>query len=127
MYKKLGCPLKVFIDVQARSSRELVAMGYYISLFFGNEGGARHIMHATGCPSFVICAPANSKTVWIPQNSIPAEGISPADLATSAELAKMNNEQQYALISQEEVWNRLKDFIQRTQDNSQTKSGKDIE
>ena len=127
VYKKLGCPLKVFIDVQARSSRELVAMGYYISLFFGNEGGARHIMHATGCPSFVICAPANSKTVWIPQNSIPAEGISPADLATSAELAKMNNEQQYALISQEEVWNRLKDFIRRTQDNSQPKSGKDIE
>ena len=127
VYKKLGCPLKVFIDVQARSSRELVAMGYYISLFFGNEGGARHIMHATGCPSFVIGAPANSKTVWIPQNSIPAEGISPADLATSAELAKMNNEQQYALISQEEVWNRLKDFIRRTQDNSQPKSGKDIE
>lgn len=113
VYEKLGSPRQVFIDVQARSSRELVAMGYCMTLFFGNEGGARHIMHATGCPSFVVCAPGNSKTVWLPQNSVPAEGISPTDLATPAELAKMSKAQQYDLITQELVWERLQAFTQQ--------------
>lgn len=115
VYDKLGRPQQVFINVQARSSRQLVAMGYCMSLFFGNEGGARHIMHATGCPSFVICAPGNSKSVWLPQNSVPAEGIASSDLATPAQLAKMDKQQQYCLITQEQVWERLKDFVQRTQ------------
>ena len=112
VYEKLGSPKQVLIDVQARSSRELVAMGYFMTLFFGNEGGARHIMHATGCPSLVICAPGNSKTVWLPQNNVPAEGIAPSDFATSKELASMSRERQYDLITQEVVWNKLKDFVQ---------------
>ena len=110
VYQKLGQPRQVFINVQACSSRELVAMGHFTTLFFGNEGGARHIMHAAGCPSLVICAPGNSKAVWLPQNRVPAQGIAPTDFATSAQLDKMTREQQYALIAQETVWERLKNF-----------------
>ena len=113
VYEKLGSPQQVFINVQARSSRQLVAMGYFMTLFFGNEGGARHIMHAAGCPSFVICAPGNSKNVWLPQNKVLAEGISPTDLATAKELAKMSREEQYALITQELVWEKLRHSIQQ--------------
>ena len=113
VYEKLGNPRQVFINVQARSSRELVAMGHFMTVFFGNEGGARHIMHAAGCPSLVVCAPGNSKTVWLPQNRVPAEGISPADFASPSELNKMEREQQYALITQKVVWETLKNFIQR--------------
>ncbi|MBQ7211269.1 MAG: glycosyltransferase family 9 protein [Muribaculaceae bacterium] len=119
VYEKLGRPQQVFIDVQARSSRELVAMGYYMTLFFGNEGGARHIIHATGCPSLVVCAPKTNKTVWLQQNSVPAEGISPADFADSSVLKKMSNEQKYNLITQEVVWEKLKDFTQRVAQVSQ--------
>lgn len=110
VYQKLGAPSKVFINVHARSSRELVALGHFTTLFFGNEGGARHIMHAAGCPSLAICAPGNSKTVWLPQNSVPAQGIAPTDFASSAKLDKMSREQQYDLITQEAVWKKMKDF-----------------
>lgn len=110
IYETLGKPQQVFIDVKARSSRELVAMGYYMTFFFGNEGGARHIMHAAGCPSLVVCAPGSSKTVWIPQTNVLAEGISPADFASASELSKMEREQQYSLISQEFVWEKLQQF-----------------
>lgn len=112
VYQKLGNPPQVFIDVQARSSRQLVAMGYHMSLFFGNEGGARHIMHATGCPSLVICAPGNKKSVWLPQNGVPAEGIAPSDITTPETLAQMTREQQYELINQEYVWEKLKTFTE---------------
>lgn len=113
VYEKLGKPQQVFIDVQARSSRELVAMGYFMTFFFGNEGGARHIMHATGCPSLVICAPGNNKSVWLPQNSVPAEGIAATDLADAKTLASMSKEQQYSLITREQVWEKLRRSVQQ--------------
>lgn len=111
IYERLGKPANIFIDVQARSSRELVAMGTYMTLFFGNEGGARHIMHAAGCPSLVICAPENSKVVWIPQTAVKAEGIAPSDYADETMLSAMSRDEKYALITPDIVWERLTKFI----------------
>ena len=98
IYDKLGKPAAVAIDVQARSQRELVAMSSLISCYFGNEGGARHIVHACGKPSLVICAPQNSPTTWIPSDDVVAEGISMPS---------------YDAITVDLVWQRLQDFIHR--------------
>lgn len=111
IYERLGSPKQVYIDVQAHSPRELMAMGGFVTCFFGNEGGARHIIHAAGCPSLVVCAPENSKTVWIPQNDVPAMGIAPSDFASCEKLAGMSREEQYELIDQEYVWNELREFV----------------
>ncbi|MCH5178643.1 MAG: glycosyltransferase family 9 protein [Prevotellaceae bacterium] len=113
IYQQLGSPAQILIDVKARSARELVALGYNLTCFFGNEGGARHIMQAVGCPSFVICAPGNSKDVWIAKNEVLAEGIAPSDFASAQELAQMTREQQYALIKPTFVWAHLQQFIAR--------------
>ena len=110
IYEKLGKPHQVFIDVKARSARQLVALSGYITLFFGNEGGARHIAQAAGAPSLVICAPENKKSTWIPQNSIPAEGISPSDFLTEEEQNALSREQQYDAIDQDVVSQKLEDF-----------------
>ena len=110
IYEKLGKPHQVFIDVKARSARQLVALSGYITLFFGNEGGARHIAQAAGAPSLVICAPENKKSTWIPQNSIPAEGISPSDFLTEEEQNTLSREQQYDAIDQDVVSQKLEDF-----------------
>ena len=74
--------------------RELVALAHYTTFFFGNEGGARHIIQAEGKPSFVVCAPQTSIKKWIPENEIPAEGI-------------CNTE------SKEVIWERMQQFIAR--------------
>lgn len=116
IYAQMGKPHQVFIDIQAHSSRELVAMAGYMTLFFGNEGGARHIAQAAGCPSLAICAPENSKRVWIPQTQILAEGISPIDTLLDNHLSeetycKMSREEKYGLLTQEFVWNRLQSFM----------------
>lgn len=112
IYEKLGRPSNVFIDVQARSSRELVAMGTYMTLFFGNEGGARHIMHAVGCPSLVVCAPGNDRHVWIPRNEVPAEGVDYLYFADAASCKDMTKEQKFNLIEKEGVWERLQQFME---------------
>lgn len=113
IYAQMGHPKQVFIDVQAHSSRELVAMAGYVTLFFGNEGGARHIAQAAGCPSLAICAPENSKKVWIPQTQVLAEGISPVDTLAEQNITEeayrqMSREEKYGLLTQEYVWSRLK-------------------
>ena len=110
IYDKLGRPQQVRVDVQAKSPRELVALCENITIFFGNEGGARHIAHAAGAPSLVICSPGSDKNVWIPRNSIPAVGIAPSDFATKEELSSMTWEQQYDLITAEDVKLRLEAF-----------------
>ena len=110
IYERLGRPSHVFIDVEARSQRELVALADACTLYFGNEGGARHVAHACGRPSFVVCAPGSSKTKWLPQNATPAEGVAPADLA---DVTAMTREQQYRLITAEEVWTRFREMCVR--------------
>jgi heptosyltransferase-2 len=75
IYQRLGAPASVFIDVQARSSRQLAAMCDAINLYFGNEGGARHIVHAMQKPSLVVCSPFANPQVWIPQDEVPAVAI----------------------------------------------------
>ena len=118
MYAQMGKPQQVFIDVQAHSSRELVAMSSYMTLFFGNEGGARHIAQAAGCPSLAICAPENSKKVWIPQTQVLAEVISPVDTLAAHQLTEqayqqLSREEKYSLLTQEYVWSRLQSFMQK--------------
>ena len=118
MYAQMGKPQQVFIDVQAHSSRELVAMSSYMTLFFGNEGGARHIAQAAGCPSLAVCAPENSKKVWIPQTQVLAEGISPVDTLAAHQLTEqayqqLSREEKYSLLTQEYVWSRLQSFMQK--------------
>ena len=79
IYQLLGCPANVFIDVQASNSRQLAAMCGCISFYFGNEGGARHIVHAMGKPSLVVCSPFANPHVWIPQDAVEAVAIEHAD------------------------------------------------
>ena len=92
IYTELGNPQQVFIDIQAKSQRELVALASVITFYFGNEGGARHIVHACGKPSFVVCSPQISTKTWIPQNNIPAKGI-------------------YNTVSEDIVWKKMQQFI----------------
>ncbi len=110
MYEKLGKPASVFIDVQAKSQRQLVALSSAVTLYFGNEGGARHIAQACGKPSLAICSPLASKTTWIPKNDVPAEGIVPADIA---DVSGLPPEKLYEVITVDEVWRRLVNFMER--------------
>lgn len=104
----------ILIDIQAKSPRQLAAMASLSTFYFGNEGGARHIMQAMGKPSFVICSPMASKKTWLPQDeNIPTEGISPADIIEADRLSEMDAAARYDAITVERVWQRLLPFCQK--------------
>lgn len=107
IFKMLGCPNRVKIDIQASSLRQLAALCANCSFYFGNEGGTRHIAQAVGIPSFAIFSPSASKSKWLPKNSVFADGISADDLLTQEEQAGMTYEQRFDAITPEEVYGRL--------------------
>lgn len=80
IFEHLQCPKNTFLNVAAKSPRQLAAMAANCTAYFGNEGGGRHIVHAMGKPSLVICSPLASKTTWLPQDTdIVAQGIDAKD------------------------------------------------
>lgn len=113
IYDKLGKPQQVHIEVEAKSQRELVALSNRITMYFGNEGGGRHIVHACGKPSYVIMAPTTNKVTWLPQNDIPTDGIAYTDLMGRQDTTALDRMAKYNLISQEEVWKRWSKFIKQ--------------
>ena len=86
----------VFLNIEAKSPRQLAAMAVNCTAYFGNEGGARHIVHAMGRPSLVICSPGASKTTWLPQDT---------DILTIGIDAPS-----YDLITVDKVWPELQRF-----------------
>lgn len=117
IYEQLGKPKQVRIQVEAKSQRELVALANRVTMYFGNEGGGRHIVHACGKPSFVIVAPTTNKTTWLPQNDVPTDGIAVTDIGgrSQEQLESLDRQQKYDLITQEEVWKRWSRFIEQDQ------------
>jgi len=113
IYEKLGKPQQVHIEVEAKSQRELVALSNRVTMYFGNEGGGRHIVHACGKPSFVIVAPTTDKKVWLPQNDVPTDGIAYTDLVEEQDVSTLDRAAKYNLITKEKVWERWSSFIKQ--------------
>lgn len=101
----------LFLNVEAKGIRKLMAMVSCCTFYFGNEGGTRHIADALGIPTFSICSPVANRFVWIPVNDIHHQAVSCDDFATQQQLAAMTYEQRYALITPDAVWGKLVDFI----------------
>jgi heptosyltransferase-2 len=108
IYRDLGCPQRIFTDIEANSLRELLALLANSSFFFGNEGGPRHISQALNVPSFAIFSPSIVKDNWLPNKSERFQGIELKDInPVQAHNKQLSAEEKYALIDVDSVWNRL--------------------
>lgn len=101
----------IFLGVEAKGLRKLMAMASCCTLYFGNEGGTRHIMQAMGKPTFSICSPAANLYTWIPADDERHQAVCPDDFATAEQLSVMTYEQRYDLITPDEVWKKLVGFV----------------
>lgn len=107
MFEALGRPTAVKIEVQARSLRQLMALCSNCSFYFGNEGGARHMVQALGIPSYSIYSPKVNKSIWLPSNEVLAEGICPNDVQPSNETEGMDYWEHFGLITPKVVCSKL--------------------
>lgn len=112
IYARLSGSPSIFLNIEARSMRQLAAMAANCTFYFGNEGGGRHIVQAMGRPSLVVCSPMASKTTWLPENDeVLTRGIAATDIDPQAK--GKSSQEQYALITTDRVWAALQVFYEQ--------------
>lgn len=91
IFTSLGSPAAIKMDIEAPSLRDLMALCSNCTFYFGNEGGARHLVHAMGVPSYALFSPKARKSQWLPQNSTLARGIEVRDVVQDVSTLQLEN------------------------------------
>ena len=105
--EKMGNPSQVFLNVEAKSLRELGALLKNSDFFFGNEGGPRHISQALEIPSLAIYPPGVAKKEWLPNASDKYQGVEPADILSDSELVNLDYTEAFNSMTPDIVGERL--------------------
>ncbi|NDW18185.1 glycosyltransferase family 9 protein [Dysgonomonas sp. 216] len=114
IYEALGKPKNVFINIEAKTLRELPAMMKNADFFFGIEGGPRHMAQATQLPAFAIYPPGINMVDWLPNPSESNQGISLMEIKPEAvNDDTLTFEQKYAFYDVETIWSRLDKMLER--------------
>ena len=107
LYHRLGKPQNIYVNIEAKGLRDLMALLSNMDFYFGNEGGARHIAQALGIPNFSIYLSHVPKTEWLPNQDEHNQGIEPADLCESEKFSRLTTEEKNTLLTADEVWKKL--------------------
>lgn len=116
-YLALNRDPHIFIDIKAKTLRELCALCSASSFFFGNEGGPRHISQAFHIPSFAIFPPDIDKDFWLPGKSERYQGISPNDSVPPEHQVEMSYSGRMSLITVDDVWAGIQPMMDSVIDN----------
>lgn len=100
---------RIFSNIETSSIRELGMLLANCDMFFGNEGGPRHLAQALDIPSFAIFSPSSSKKEWLSNANDRHQGIEPADV--SVDTKGMTRDEIYRLITPEHVINKVKEMF----------------
>lgn len=111
IHAALGNAPRIFLNIEAKGVRQLMAMASLCDAYLGNEGGARHVAHAFGKPTFAICSPRANKSTWLPIDDPRHLAVAPSDVASPEALAAMTYQQRYDLMTPDIVWQHLLPFI----------------
>lgn len=114
LWEQLGRPERVFMDIEAKGLRQLLAMISLSDFFFGNEGGPRHIAQALGIPSYAIFPPHIPKSTWLPGAGEFFAGIEPKDLDPHIEDDRNHGYAQiFDIVTPDAVWEGLEPMLSR--------------
>lgn len=94
---------RIFSNIQTASIRELAMLLKNCDMFFGNEGGPRHLAQALDIPSYAIYFPESDKKEWLPYTNDKHQGIISGELGKQEE--GMTRDEFYRLITPEIVVN----------------------
>ena len=95
-YDKIEKKENIFINIETQSVRDLLALLSNSDMFFGNEGGPRHMAQGLDIPSFAIFWPKSDRECWLPFGGERHRGIIPKDI-----------QEDYGDLSWEEIFNLI--------------------
>lgn len=97
----------IFTNIETKDIRELAMLLENCDMFFGNEGGPRHLAHAVGIPTLVVCRPNLDIKEWLISGE-KNEHIGPLDVDKNA--YSLSAQEQDNLVTVDLVVNKFKDF-----------------
>lgn len=95
-HKKLNYSKNIFTNIETKSVRDLLALLSNCDMYFGNEGGARHMAQGLDIPSFAVFWPESDTKCWIPFGGERHRGIISRDI-----------QEDYGDLSWEEIFNLI--------------------
>lgn len=98
----------IFSNIETTSIRELAALISNCDMFFGNEGGPRHIAQSLDIPSFAIFSPKSRKKEWLANPSKKHQGVEPRDIYP--ECSSLSYKDCYSLIQPDYILNKIKEI-----------------
>lgn len=110
-HKNLGDYVNVFSNIKTKSIRELAILLANCDLFFGNEGGPRHIAQSLDIPSFAIFSPNASKKEWLSNACERHQGVESEDIPLYT--SSLSRDEKYALITPEYVTVKIKEIYNK--------------
>lgn len=100
---------RIFSNIETKSIRELAMLLANCNMFFGNEGGPRHLAQALDVPSFAIFSPNSLKKEWLSNANDRHQGVEPNDISTNHE--GMTREEIYRLIKPDYVVKKVEEIF----------------
>lgn len=97
-----------FSNIKTDSIRELATLLSNCDMFFGNEGGPRHIAQSLDIPSFAIFSPSASKKEWLSNACERHQGVEPQDMPLYSH--SLSREEKYALITPEYIIAKIEEI-----------------
>ncbi|WP_130891126.1 glycosyltransferase family 9 protein [Fusobacterium ulcerans] len=110
-HKNLGDYANVFSNIKTKSIRDLAMLLSNCDLFFGNEGGPRHIAQSLDIPSFAIFSPNASKKEWLSNACERHQGVESEDMPLY--ISSLSRDEKYALITPEYVTAKIKELYNK--------------
>ena len=102
---------RIFSNIETSSIRELGMLLSNCDMFFGNEGGPRHLAQSLDVPSFAIFSPSSSKKEWLSNANDRHQGVEPYDLKENTE--GMTRDEVYKLITPEYVVSKVEEMFSK--------------
>lgn len=109
-HERLEFDKHIFTNIETKSIRELAMLLESCDMFFGNEGGPRHLAHAVGIPTLIVCRPNLDVKEWLIQGER-NEHIGPLDVNPNA--YSLSYEEQDNLVTVDLVVNKFKEFYKK--------------
>lgn len=106
-HERLGWDKNIFSNIETKTIRELAMLLANCDMFFGNEGGPRHIAHAVGIPTFVIVRPGFDIKEWLIAGD--KHGYV-ASTAANPDANTLSFEEQNKLLTPELITKKLEEF-----------------
>ena len=107
-HSRLGDSKNIFSNIETASIRELAMLISNCDIFFGNEGGPRHIAQSLDTPSFATFSSKSSKKEWLANPSKKHQGVEPRDIYPECHL--LSYKDCYSLIKPDYVVDKIKEL-----------------